>query len=69
MIKPKLKSLYAAASSPHTLGPFRLSPIPLREYGASQTWIASQSTRLLCAHTDRLRRIRGKVDIGGLGYG
>jgi hypothetical protein len=60
--------------SPTPLGSFRLSPnllspFPLREYGASQTRAASQSTPPSCARTVRLRRIRGEVDIGGLGYG
>jgi hypothetical protein len=58
------RSPVSAVPSSYGLKLFRL-----REYGASQTWIASQSTVPSCAHTDRLRRIRGEVDIGGLGYG
>ena len=63
MNKQISKSLYAAAFL------YSLSPFPLREYGASQTRVASQSTPPFRAHTDRLRRIRGKVDDEGLGYG
>jgi hypothetical protein len=69
MNKQISKSLTSAASDPNALGPFRLSPNQLREYGASQTRGASQSTFPLSARSIWMRRTCGKVDIGGLGYG
>ena len=64
MMKQISKSLNPA----NFLFPF-LSPIALREYGASRTRGASQSPSSSSARSIWMRRTCGKVDIGGLGYG